>query len=377
MGQHLKWIVLLVLTTLSYAELACAQYLPGYVVTIEKDTLKGFILHQDFSDNNITCSFKPGPQDQAIKYDASEILEFRYSNGDKVVSGEAYSLGKTGFLRQIIAGTINIFYDGQTYTFGKAGSLMDIKSNEKVTKLRSWLLDCPEMEKSIHRVKMTDLSLIQHFKEYNESCFKKPNDFFYPGIYKKDIFLGISIAQLIVSTETENDINVDGLGLEINILAEKRIPTLKNHWLIAAAIGYQLQQLHSFDEMTITDTRIKFSAFTIDLGVKAMVRLGKLSAFAHPGGNIYFPINAHSTIYEQTLGSQVVTTSLSELRSTTEPGFSGFLGIGVCYNKNGNPKAGVELKFENGDGIGSLGTTKIMDLSVFYFIVPGKQVLKK
>lgn len=220
----------------------------GYIISLNGDTTKGFILAQESKDASETCIFKLNANSESKTYKPGEIAGYRYSDGKYYISKEIQidpTTTKVVFLEFLIKGMANVYYyvdDAEHYYIEKLPQGFTeltekevIIQNEKgkfiqpkkyKNKLMSILQDCPDINDEILTTTLTHKSLIKLTKDYHEkvcnteSCVIYEQNKLSPEV-KYGVLLGLAINQYNfgyrVNTNYGNVFQI-GAGLKISNL---------------------------------------------------------------------------------------------------------------------------------------------------------------
>ena len=190
---------------LNYPCSAQQNYLPGYIVTLELDTIKGFIDYRDWKENPNKIRFKELDTQESTQYLPKEIFSFGVSQVlfksanvitegspntlDKIDFDSEFKLGapQTVFLQAIIRGTKNLFFykdqngkehfyinheeDFELLKFKKYfirndGKKVLAQNNSFRLQLQRSLQDCPELNSKLKVIAYSLDKLTKIFLDY-------------------------------------------------------------------------------------------------------------------------------------------------------------------------------------------------------------------
>ncbi len=102
--------LLLVLVVFQFFVLhAQSVFQPGFVITLENDTVYGLIENNSYAQNAVYCVFKKSETTETINYSALDIKSYQF------VGGKYYSSEKVGekpmFLEYLVKGKLNLFFN--------------------------------------------------------------------------------------------------------------------------------------------------------------------------------------------------------------------------------------------------------------------------
>jgi len=207
-GKIFSAKVLSVFLFLIYPAFLNAQtnFIPGFIITNEQDTVYGYIDYRGDKRNAEYCSFRLDQSTKPIVYNPFDIKGFRYSGGKYYVSMRMKS--ENGNLKDIFAeflvdGIANLYYfrdDLEHYLIEKENSDIIELSNVNETVyyngteykratskyigiLRGAFSDCMEIQNDVYDVELSQKSLINITKEYHDLMCSDEKCI----IYQKDI----------------------------------------------------------------------------------------------------------------------------------------------------------------------------------------------
>ena len=183
----------------------------GYIISLNGDTTKGFLLVQISRNASDQCVFKPNANSANTIYKPGEIAGYRYLNGKYYISKEINidsTTKKVVFLEFLIKGIASIYYymdyeehyyiekypnslvelteKERTFfdegTSGREGSHTYIMPSKYKGKLIFALQDCPSINKEIQNTRLTHKSLIKLTKDYHEKVCNSESCIIYEKI---------------------------------------------------------------------------------------------------------------------------------------------------------------------------------------------------
>jgi len=184
----LSLILLLFCSSALKAE-SSINYIPGFVIQLNGDTLKGTLLIQKSKKAGERCVIKTETGENKI-FLPGEIQGYRYEGGKYYITMEIqneYLNKKTVFLEYLIKGITSIYYffdEKEHYYAEKDGvGLLELTEDKKISvfdndefvapnqtegKLMYIMQDCPAVQKDIRHIRLDHKSLIKLAKNYHE-----------------------------------------------------------------------------------------------------------------------------------------------------------------------------------------------------------------
>lgn len=411
-----KKLGLLLIGILSF-QLALSQenYIPGYVIRNNGDTLFGLVDYRDWGNNPDLISFKARIDEHPVSFTPTDIIEFSVggeiyvsgiinvkdsqidvhkSNGDPHITLKV----DTAFLLTLFSGEKKLFYynsnaSGESFYIEK-NKVFDLllfkrysrKQNDKsviaenrtyMSQLSLYLNECPTIESKLSNTMYTYNSLIKLF-QYYYTCTSSELSF------QKEIrrtrveigcLAGISITSLrfksenfkyLVNTDYNTSLNFSS-GLFFDFFLHR------NHgkWSINNEILFSAYKMRGkYDEFenenyhTLTTTEIGYKYLKINNLIRLKYPVGQLFMFIN--GGISNGISIGETNYRRKeikfhSTDRIVEELAIEKTRKNEQGF--ILGTGLSYNK-----FSLEIRFEIGNGM-SNHWTLISTTKRFYFLL--------
>lgn len=182
-------IVLTLIYLVNFSLSANNTFKGGFIITLNGDTIKGYLLEQSSINASKKCVFKTDLDKTKIVYSPNDILGYRYIDGkyyiSKSINGSQDKVKETVFMEFFIKGIACIYYfvdnKGEHYYIEKTPfglvelSDLDItKENEHKGelifkgKLKLIMADCPEIENEINNTQLNYPSLVKLSKAYHQ-----------------------------------------------------------------------------------------------------------------------------------------------------------------------------------------------------------------
>jgi len=324
--------VLLLLAINSQTLFGQGNFIPGYVITNENDTIVGFIDHQLYKDQSAKCLFKTRHDSPPIEYEPSDIEAYRLTENDRYYITKSLPIGENElnlFVQYILNCKYDLFYlrkDGKDYYFIEGDSkLYELKnekriymhegteyerySNEYIGILMALFKDDPQSQSKIKQTDLNHKSLIKLVTTYhdntaeNEACVvyeKAP-----PGIsfaLAPVLTYNFTQPQLQVSDYETNVTFEDASYLSGGMQIEIGIPRFGDNLNVKSIseisytsfTGEGIRQL--FQNIYITDMEVKSFNFSQIIGFQYSLKTGKFSPHLFAGYGLRLPFDAGSTI---------------------------------------------------------------------------------
>lgn len=187
----MKTLFTLILLCCLYTLKAQTNFIPGYIITNENDTLHGLINYRSDARNARECEFRENENAPSRQYLPFIIQGYRFNDGKFYVSKSLLvdSVKVPVFLEFLVNGISSLYYypnnsspnyylekkDGQMYQLTNPlrhvqadGHDYYRESKEYVGMLRVAFADCPQLYPIINTVKLEDKSLIAITKKYHD-----------------------------------------------------------------------------------------------------------------------------------------------------------------------------------------------------------------
>lgn len=174
---------------------AQSDFRPGYIITLQGDTINGLINFNGDKANAKNCIFKKETDLEKVTYTPDQIKSYRFIDGKYYVSSffMNYNFKDRVFLELLIKGSVSIFYysaEGKDHYFAtKDTSIIELDHHDKLTgiaekdilirskpekyigQLKFLLQDQPSIFGSIEKIDCSAKDLILITKEYQKlSC---------------------------------------------------------------------------------------------------------------------------------------------------------------------------------------------------------------
>ena len=293
------------------------DFLPGFVVTSNNDTIRGSIQFKDHSFNSENCVFKEAPGNNPKTYLPGEIKS--YSIGNK---GSYYSYGVTGdvqtrnvFLECIVKGKVSLYDFDDRYFMESKGSVKEIvvtkstaRQGDKVYTvdlpvykglLQTEMNDCSTIHQNISKTGFSKKELTQLFVDYHK-CIGEDFTTFESETGKIKVRFGLGLGVVASSfnlnsggdpafTYIDSKDPLQDVNVIPSLLMEFTVSGKKNKLRIRSGLSYYSNEYHIYDEnaaanlghsLTVEYARlevpvlVKFYPLKSNQGLYAMAGLG-------------------------------------------------------------------------------------------------------
>lgn len=382
-------------TQLAYSQ---GDYVPGYVINNDLDTIFGFVESKNWVINPVRINFKTSMESEPVSYSPTEIVEFStgeksYISGIVDVEVTSVQLGEltdnpqldlridTVFLLTISQGAKSLYYymnsqgrvnyyimqeDGLELLVYKRylrminGKRVLTENKKYLGQLRLYLNDCEKVKSKLENVTYDENSLSKLFQLYNE-CTSSENVF-----QKKEEKVQIEYGALGGVTLTSLNFEGDGFAELIKADFDKSYNPTVGLYLEIRLPNY-MKKFSFYNELLLTTYKVKgtyldythedfYSSFISEIG-STTLKINNLIRYTYPIGNSSVFINAgissglaanetnHQEIDSKFYGTIKHTEdkAVNEIRMF-EPCY--IIGTGVKYDK-----FSLEIRYEKGNGM--------------------------
>ncbi|PKG41270.1 hypothetical protein [Psychroflexus sp. MES1-P1E] len=331
-----KFTMALILTlvfSLSYSQ---QNYLPGYIIKKNKDTINGIIDFRDWDKTPNEIKFKSSNTNNPIVFNPLDIIEFGvedqiYSGG--IVETEVTKLSTnelktyeqlnikvdTTFLQVLIRGDKELFYyknkdsrenyyikrDGKFDLLvhkkylqkqGTTGKSVIIENNRYLGQLTLYLKDCNTISSKLKNTTYTEGSLFRLFRHYNECtsldiAFQKERK---KLIIEVGALVGASLTSLkfsgsrfpkLTRVDYPQSVNFAG-GIFLDLI----FPKYQRKWSINSELFYSSYNVENqFKEVLSGENN--FSTTTTEFAY-SYIKINTLVRFKYPVGHMFIYVNA-------------------------------------------------------------------------------------
>ena len=374
------------------------NYIPGYVIKNNTDTLFGFVDYRNWEYNPDKIKFKTNIENNPISFNPTDITEFEIE-GENYVSGiinievsqiqtdkliddtQINTKVDTTFLQTLFRGKKSLYYyknsDGKENFYIKQNTGFDlliykrylkkqdgkslITENKKyLSQLTLYLNDCETINSELKNTSYKQNSLIKLFQYYYKCS---PSDIsFQKKIAKIHTDIGVLAGVSLTSLEFRSDalayLVEAGYNPSINfssgIFLDLILPRNQGKWSINNEILFSTYKVvGSYEEYenenyySVTTTEIGYSYLKINNLVRFKYPIGHLFLFLNGGISNGYSIN--ETNYKKKESKFYTTDRVVEdlaLNDSRKYEQSFILGTGVKYDR-----FSFEIRYEKGNGM--------------------------
>ncbi len=229
-----------ILFTFLSLQLRAQDFMPGEIVDLEKNIVKGYIKGQTDKKNSTICIFSAYPNGSIpTSYSPSQILSYRIYEGKYYVSKNIGIENRQEiFLEYLVKGTVNLYYSKQganPYYFIEKNEILTTLNNDKtkvnvngisyekssnqyLRMLNSLFDDSDSTKLEIKKTKFLSEDLVKITKNYHNEMCKDFSCIDYHKAFKKSISWefgsGVNISNMSVKF---TDLNLNRTNIQYNI----------------------------------------------------------------------------------------------------------------------------------------------------------------
>lgn len=380
----MKTLLTLLFLCLFIALKAQTNFLPGYIITNEGDTLKGLIDYRSDARNARICDFKLNSDSPLQEFLPFSIQGYRFNDGKYYVSREVTLGGQkvSLFLEYLVNGIADLYFygDGTSYHYFMEktdGKLFELTNEEKeinvdgklylkdsklyIGALKYAFADAKQLYPLINTTKLDHQSLINITRKYHDQVCDDYSCIVYekqlPAVqFKLGATVGLNGSVLqFRNFELYQDINFDRTATPaLEILLNTTLPRASENLSLQLSGELSKAYFHgtgdypllmAFEEVHIHTTVIKGRA-----GIKYTWPKGKIRPAALVGANYTMLANTDARRRQEVILGNSVTTSLAK-DVPIAPALVGFnLDLGIDYISKAAWIPFLRLGYETGAG---------------------------
>jgi hypothetical protein len=403
--KHKICLIIVIAILTSYKCLSQTNYLPGYVINLKNDSIKGFIDYKNWDKNPTEISFKVSLNENRIKYEPKDILGFavlneiyksaiiekevstNYINNFQYNAELKFDIATT-FLQTIISGnkslfclkdknSIEQFYIMQDTSYKllihkrylkiQDEKEMIVENNNFIGQLLIYLQDCLSIQNQIKNTKydksdLEKLFLIYYNCENSAAKFQKKTEKIIPQL---GIFFGVSNTSIkfagdyyLVGVKLKSSNNFSG-GLFCDFI----LPRNRGKWSINNELLYSSYKMsgHYDDYYSPASLEIGYTYLKLNNMLRYKYPIGSFFPFINIGiSNGVFVREINNKINESVFHPNTNERALADTRNF-EQGY--ILGVGSKF-KNYS----FEIRYENSNGISAYRNLKTPTKRLYFFL---------
>ncbi|WP_207430976.1 outer membrane beta-barrel protein [Sabulibacter ruber] len=176
---------------------AQTDFRPGYIITLQGDTVKGFLNYRSDIANAKNCIFKKEQDQDKVTYTPEQIKAYRFQEGKYYLSSHTfpYKVANQAFIEAASQGLVSVYYykeEGKNhYYVAKGTQIVELDHHEKYAgtlqntgyeqeraapekfrgQLKYLMWDQPSLFPKIERTSCTTKDLVSLAKEYQKLSF--------------------------------------------------------------------------------------------------------------------------------------------------------------------------------------------------------------
>ena len=393
---------------LSYGQ---ENYLPGYLLSPNGDTLAGFIDYRNWDKNPEKIFFKEDLSDNKSDYSPNDVRGFKvldelYESAAVQINislsgdpgAELRFANDTVFLQAIMLGEKSLYFFrskiGKDQYYIKKDTIYEflvykrylktidgktsyVKNNKFLGQLSDYLKDCPTIQSKIENLKYSQKSLENLFQYYYNCTSSEIS--FHRKVKKTTlefgVLAGLSLTSLkfsssgfsyLVNTNYDNSANFSA-GLFLDVV----LPRNQGKWSFYNELLYTSYEVNgSYNDFEhenkylISTTTIGYSYLKLNTMIRFKYPIGKMHIYLNAGISNGFAISETNYLLKEKKFWDIETTEEDKAISDTRKYEQGYIvGLGTKFKKYA-----FEIRFENGNGMSKHSSLKSSTLR-YYFLL--------
>jgi len=354
-----------VLSTFAFAQ---HDFRPGYVITLDSDTISGEVEYRLSSRNYQSCNFRQNGN--LLEYNATQIKGYGFLNDRAYKSGVV----DRAFVEVLVSGGLSLYRHGDIFFMEKDNS--ELHKFETTTKEKtvngkvsvgedvrwkgvvSYLTnDCLQDQNQIARLRINELMLTRLVVDYNE-CRKTPFH-----AYKADkpwikfdfgVFLGVHMSGLNVrapSFYTYLKKRYDSTDPFAAAVVAISSPRAFDRFALQTGIEFSKSEYSGLIHWKVVPRRndktfVSLNAVSIPLALRYEIPLNHYSVQVYGGIKADFYLNSEARLIRETIWESWVDTEESDAFVVKKLGV-GYMG-GLSFLRSfGKVNAGVGARYSS------------------------------
>lgn len=391
-----RLLIILALTCPAKLGFSQTDYRPGYVISNDGDTTRGFVNYREGSKPFETCSFKPSMDEGSLTYQPTDISGYGFENGKFFLSRQISIKGESGkvaFLELIISGRISLYKFDSNYYVEKEdqglqqlinelkevtvdGAIFKKHSNRYIGTLKIYVLDCEQMTVRVEETKLSERSLSDLVKAYNQCKGVPSKTFKAKGRLTKAVVGltgGITFSQINFDASTgyrhlAGNFEVSRtpvIGGFVNVSSRE----LGERISFQGGVSYFKSTYHNnnvYEIGLLTERNyvtIELQQLKIPIGICYTFPKRNFTPYITLGVSTTFNLNSSSSWVQEAELNNVVETYYMTAITFKKNQFGGWGSIGVLKSITNRLDAFAEVRFEHTDGV-SESSSAITNLQI-------------
>jgi len=369
---------------------AQTDFRKGVVITLDNDSIPGWVDYRGFQRNSLVCTFRKTEQGESREYTPTELKGYHISDG-RTYESKVVKLDSTHqeslFLEVLVKGKASLYY----YKLNEQDHFLVEVNNEGVTELiestvtverdgvkysgmkkayrgllKYLLADCNRINPLIELSDLQEQSLVHLIRQYNQ-CMASGGDMSAPYVPPVSFKVGLKAGMITArawfpggpnSALEEGYYNAPAsltYGLFLNTL----LPRFSEKISIQAEVLYVRNQFDNYKEfkniyrITRSTIRMDVSNLKVPILIQYAYSKGKIRPFVQAGFFTTFALKVSSTRRNEIeqIYNNVVDTEEKEAFAIKKFQAGYFGGLGFRYILKNQRFLFIEGRLEKGNGL--------------------------
>jgi hypothetical protein len=369
---------------------AQTNFLPGYYVTLQNDTVSGYVEFRSDSRSSRVVHYKKDLQSPPVRFRPTEIKAYSIDSDHYF---EAHSApereGEThGFFKRIIKGKLSLYQldEHRYFVKGKSGIMQEITKGQirtnnllktnygGVSVLKLEMTDCPEMQSGYieesYRNVPNYVKLIKKYYECTGDSYTEARQIKIP--WGLDFGIQASVMQTTLNFEKAGFLKASDFGNTINysggLILSAFVPSFSDNVRIIAEPSYGYYSSYSYFESTqgTNDVFMRYSYMKVPL----IIRYGYKTLFIDVGWTNQFVVKQDNVWRLESGINTVSTVNGPDYKIRNQLlGYTG--GIGVRTNIGG-AQCSIAARYQGLNPLGFTSQPKNQTLELNVGVVIGR-----
>lgn len=396
-----RFLLLSLLTTLSYLSYSQADFRKGYIITLTKDSLQGWVNYKEGVIAFETCLFKKSKNADIVSYTPSDIRGYGFYN-NKYFESRGTTQATQGvsreFVEVLVDGAVSLYKGREFYFVDKHdstllpltnekikvevnGKKMIARSNQHVSTLNMLMSDCNKLKKKIQKTQLYQRNLTQLVEAYN-SCVGSPY-ITYKGNkpwFKSTIGLASGINYSAITFDGGDNVEFEKsispmVGLTFTLSSPRLSERFAFHGdflhLNSAYYLYNTTQQPGYSQ--IDYVTIELQQLKIPISIQYTFPERKFTPFMRFGVSSTIHLSSSSNWTAEVVQDNILRTYSEEALTIKDRQFGYWGGLGLTKSIGKKLIAFSELRYEQTNGLlstdGGLPYSTTSTIKNFQFIL--------